>query len=176
MLKKLFSFKVFVALLALFNMISCLMLFFFMGKQSQIKQTSIWLKEYTKIQVQVLEETTLKPIDNATVCVVENRHYENTNIHGRTSYITVPIKPNNNFDISYKRNYGEITLLVYKSGYADYLSFYNIVKSEQTKVGIIIKLRPIVNLEDLKPTITMNFPDSDWCENLIKLYKKDFNS
>lgn len=160
-----------IALICL-NIISSFGIFFTLGKNTSAKKTSAQVKTMGTIKVQVLDDTTSKPIDNATVCVIESRHYENTNKYGYTSYIFVPIVRNTSFDISCERNWGELTLLVYKGGYADNLSFYNEVKPGTTKVGIVIRLRPIINEEDKSPTISVSTPDTSWCNNLINLYKK----
>lgn len=172
MLKKRLFF-ICLSLLIFFNILSICLLCYNAGKNSFVKQTSALLKQSGKIMVTVLEESTLKPIDNATVCIIETRHYENTNKHGKTNYISVPILPNTNFNMTNQREYGELTILVYKSGYSDYLSFYNMISPGFTNVGIVIKLKPIINKEDTFPTIDVKYPDTSWCEKLIKLYKKN---
>ena len=128
--------------------------------------------EFGSIVVTVLEKNTLDPIDNATVCVIETREYYYTSNKGLTKKISVPIIENANFNNSLKRNYGEITLLVYKAGYASAISFYNIIKPNTTNVGVIFYLSPIINEEDNKIEIISNTPDTSWATELEKLYKK----
>lgn len=159
--------------LFLLNISSACMLIFNAGKNSFSRQTNLQIKQSGKIIVTVLEESTLKPIDNATVCIIETRHYENTNIHGKTNYIIVPILPNTNFNLTNQREYGELTILVYKSGYSDHISFYNMIYPGFINAGIVIKLKPIINQEDISPVIDTKSPDKSWCEKLIKLYKKN---
>ena len=122
--------------------------------------------------VTVLEKNTLAPIDNATVCIIETKEYHNTNSHGLTKKISVPIIENANFNNSLKRPYGEITLLAYKAGYSSAISFYNITRPNTTNVGIIFYLSPIINQEDNKLEIITNAPDSAWASELARLYKK----
>jgi len=166
-------FKLALSLLILSNLFSCLTLSFALGKKSALISQTLSNKETGSVQIKVLEESTLKPIDGATVCIVDTRHYENTNKHGKTNLIHVPIRQNPNFNLSLERPYGELTILVYKAGYADYLSFYNMIRPNTTNVGIVVKLKPIINEEDTDPIIDINYPDKLWCENLIKLYKKE---
>lgn len=125
-----------------------------------------------KIVVTVLEAGTLDPIDNATVCIVETRKYYYTSTKGLTPTITVPIIPNPNFDLSFKRNYGELTILVYKRGYADSLNLYTRTTHNTTRVGFIVYLSPIINSDDNTPDINLEPPDQSWSTELIKLYKK----
>ncbi len=124
------------------------------------------------VQVKVLESGSLKPITNATVCIVETRTYTTTDKYGCTQKIAVPIVPNNNFDISLERDWGEFTILVYKNGYATYISFYNEVYAGTTRVGLICELVPIINETDPKLTTNVAVPNSAWIETLISLYKK----
>lgn len=126
------------------------------------------------MQINVVEESSLKPVDNATVCIVEARHYENTNKHGKTGFISVPIIKANNYSLSNIPDYGTLTILVYKSGYSDNLTFNFHIIPKTISVGLTIRLRPIINQEDLKPTINGICPNEEFCINLIKLYKKNF--
>lgn len=135
------------------------------------KETNITVST-GKIQVEVLEANSNRPIDNATVCVIESRHYESTNKYGKTSLITVPIIKNVNFDLSVERSWGEVTLLVYKNGYADSINFYTAVIPNSTRVGIIIYLWPIIAEEDSRPNVNIDSPNELWIKSLIKLYKK----
>ena len=125
------------------------------------------------MQINVVEESSLKPIDNATVCIVEARHYENTNKYGRTGFISVPIIKANNYSLSNIPDYGTLTILVYKPGYSDNLTFNFRIMPKTISVGLTIRLRPIINSEDLEPTINGICPDQAFCKNLIKLYKKN---
>ena len=143
----------------------------FFTKPQTVKQIAS-NETYGKIVVTVLEENTNKPIDNAIVCLIESREYVSTNKNGLTNILKVPIIRNTNFDYSLKRNWGEITLLVYKPGYADHICFYQSVPVKQTRLGIIVRLSPIFSSTDTAPTITTNTPDKTWVKELIRLYKK----
>ena len=154
------------------NIIFLMMLFFSFGKNS-ITNQAFSPRQTAKLQITVLEESSLIPINNATVCIVDSRHYENTNKHGQTSIISVPIIPLNNFSMSSLPQFGYLTILVYKSGYSDNLTLNYPILPETLSVGLTIKMRPIINEEDLEPTVSSITPNVDWCKNLIKLYKKN---
>ena len=172
MFKKVF--KVSVIFLILLNIFSLCFLCFNMGQFIQSKQINTVPYQSGRIQIEVLDDLSGKAVDGASVCIIETRHYEKTDKYGKTSYIEVPIIKNSNFDLSLERPYGEFTILVYKDGYADNISFYNLIRPNTTKVGIKIRLRTIINQEDTATTITVNPPDTYWSDALIKLYKKHF--
>ncbi len=127
---------------------------------------------FGKIVITVLEKGTNKPIDNAKICLIETHEYFSTNKNGLSDTLQVPILRNENFDNSLKRTWGDITLLVYKPGYSDHISFYEQVPVNQTRLGVVIYLSPIYSETDTAPTITTNTPDKTWINELIKLYKK----
>ncbi len=156
--------------LILLNAISLLSLLVFSFKDNAIYASTA--SQSGKIVVQVLESNSNRQIDGATVCVIETRHYENTDKYGKTSMIEVPIIRNSNFDISLERPFGEVTLLVYKNGYADSINFYQSVMPGSTRVGIVIYLTPIISESDNKTEISMEKPNEVWINNLINLYKK----
>ena len=157
----------FIILLAGLNLA---LVFILIGKENIVPVSTT--ANYGSIIVSVLEQGSLSPITNATVCVIETRKYYSTNNKGLTEKITAPILTNSNFDNSLKRNYGEITLLVYKNGYTSELSFGNIISPNTTRVGVVILLSPIINPNDPDLSINSQNPDTSWATELYKLYKK----
>lgn len=145
--------------------------FLFLLKPAKFTSTSD-LEKTGKIVVTVLESNSNKPIDNATVCVIEDHKYYSTNKCGLTNLIHVPLITNTNFDLSLKRDWGEVTLLIYKPGYADCINFYTSIPSNATRVGVVIYLSPIYNDSDNVPTINSESPNNAYAKELIKLYKK----
>ena len=127
---------------------------------------------FAKLAITVLTEDTLSPIDNAQICILETHEYYPTNKNGLSPIIKVPIIQNQNLNNIKNQNWGEITILVYKPGFADNISFYNFVPINQTKLGHIIKLRPIYSENDTSPTITATPPNKDWVNQVINQYKK----
>ena len=165
------NFSIYVFILSLALIIECLFLTYSFGKQKS-NFISTTYTQSGRVQIKVLEANTLTPIDNATVCIIETRHYETTNKYGKTNLITVPILRNNNFDLSLTRNWGELTILVYKNGYSDNISFYNSIIPNTTRIDLIIYLSPITSSSDLSPTISVEEPNNNYIQRLIKLYKK----
>ena len=172
MLKKNLLFETTVLILLTIFICFCFSIFYNLGRLSNTKQSMATIIESGKIQIKVLEANTLSPIDNATVCIIETRHYENTNKNGITSLIEIPIIRNQNYDISLPQKWGNLTILVYKSGYADNISFNNCVFPSSTNIGTTIFLSPIINKADNTPTVSIDKPNNIWIQSLIKLYKK----
>ena len=123
-------------------------------------------------QIKVLEAGSLKPVDNATVCIIETKTYSYTDKYGSAPKQAIPIVPNNNYDISLARNWGEFTILVYKPGYSTYISFYNEVYAGATRVGLVCLISPIINDSDPKITTNVVSPNAAWVETLVSLFKK----
>ena len=165
------NFSIYIFILSLALIIEGLFLAYSFGKQKS-NFISTTYTQSGRVQIKVLEANTLTPIDNATVCIIETRHYETTNKYGKTNLITVPILRNNNFDLSLTRNWGELTILVYKNGYSDNISFYNSIIPNTTRIDLIIYLSPITSSSDLSPTISVEEPNNNYIHRLIKLYKK----
>ncbi|MCR5553234.1 MAG: hypothetical protein K6F08_00590 [bacterium] len=136
-----------------------------------IKQSSATSKVGTFV-VTVLEAGSLNPIDNATVCIVETKKYYQTNNHGSTNKLSAPILNSSPLNNSLVQHWGEITLLVYKPGYADTIVFNTAIFVDKIRIGIVVFLNPIINNEDNKPTIISETPDEVWVKELIKLNKK----
>lgn len=167
-------FKYLLIILSFANTISiCLMIFQICIniKTEPINKTTD-ASSSSRVIIQVIDDFTNQPIEGVTICIIETRHYEITNKYGSTTPIEVPIVTNKNFDLYLKRNWGELTILAYKNGYADNLSLYNLVMPNTTRAGLIIRMREIINSEDNSPTISVNQPSPEWIETLIKLYKK----
>jgi|GEM_PF-5025994 len=124
------------------------------------------------IVVTVLEEGTLAPINNATICIIETKTYTYTNSKGLTGKIPVPILINQNYGASLSPPNGEVTILAYKSGFADSITFNVKIPTASTRIGFIIYLSPIYNASDTNPKITSELPNETWAKELIKNNKK----
>ena len=64
--------KTLTSTLIFLNIIFLMMLFFSIGKHARINQ-AFSPRQTAKIQITVLEESSLIPINNATVCIVDSR-------------------------------------------------------------------------------------------------------
>lgn len=111
------------------------------------------------------------PIHNACVCIPEAGAYFYTDNNGNTPLIEVPVIPDSNYDGIVKRDFGEVTALVYKDGYIDYILLNLAVKQNETRQGI--KIMMYKTEEDSPQYISIvETPDGGWIEQIIKKYKK----
>lgn len=122
--------------------------------------------------IKVIEEGSLSPINNATICIVETRCYYQTDKYGYSQKIPVPVLTNQNFNISLKRQFGEFTIIVYAPGYTTLVSYYNQVYAGMTNAGIVCKLPLIINSTDPNIISHANKPTEDYSAELVQLYKK----
>lgn len=122
------------------------------------------------IQIKVLELNNLKPIADATVCIIENSTYVKTNKNGETEKIEVPVLRNTSYDNILLKNWGEFTILIYKPGYETLVSFYNEVYAGLTRIGLVCYLSQANT--DTQIVTNTNAPNSAYIETLIMHYKK----
>lgn len=149
---------------ALTNLITVIILItYYQDKTVSITTEQAYLK------VTVLDINTRQPIKDATVCIPETNEYYLTDQFGRTPTISVPYIKNSQYDNINERNWGDITVLVYKQGYVDYLVFYIMVQKDKTR-HITITLAPYT--EGSYPYIIIESPDDQWAKDIIQKYKK----
>lgn len=111
------------------------------------------------------------PVHNACVCIAETGAYFYTDNNGNTPLIEVPIIINSNYDGIVKRDFGEITILIFKEGYIDYILLNLAVKENENRQGIRIML---YEKEEGAPDYfsIVETPDGSWIKKLIERYKK----
>ncbi|MDR3317980.1 MAG: hypothetical protein LBS99_00900, partial [Clostridiales bacterium] len=124
----------------------------------------------TSLRVTVRNAADYAPIHNATVCIPEINSYFYTDTEGKTVQIEAPILVNRSFDRIKPRDFGDITLLVYKDGYIDYIIFY--VMLTEAPREITITLYPSRSAEDNSYHTIIESPDSAWAAEVIDKYKK----
>ncbi len=116
------------------------------------------------LQLKVVTSTN-EPIENATICVLNNYSYYQTNKNGSSGTITLPLVE------SWKKNsYYCINLLIYKSGFQDFLYLDLKLSQNQKRADIIICLDEII--DEICPTIFIEEPTEVEIINLINEYKK----
>lgn len=123
------------------------------------------------IRLTVIDGRDNTPLHNACVCIPEADAYFYTDNNGKTPVIEVPVIINENYNSIVKQKFGEITVLVYKEGYIDYILFNLTVKENETRQGIKIML---YKDEEGAPDYLsiVETPDSGWIKEIIKKYKK----
>jgi hypothetical protein len=112
-----------------------------------------------------------KPLANACVCIPEANAYYYTDSSGNTPVIEVPVTQNSYYDGICRRNFGEITVIVYKEGYADYILLNFCVKENQKRLGIKLFLYKKYGGEEGYTSI-VETPDGQWIKDLIEKYRK----
>ncbi len=122
------------------------------------------------IVVEVLDGTTLKPIEGADVIVVETGGRYKTQADGKTPVIRVPIFEDPVFSDILKKPWGEITLIVHKKGYADYVLFHTQIWESGRRQGPRVLLFETGDGEDARPFVIVEGPQRLWVEELIKKF------
>lgn len=123
--------------------------------------------QFSSVIIHVKDNHADKPINNATICVLNTRQYYHTNKNGNTDNIQIPL-----FDEYKKDDYYIYNLLVYKSGYNDYIYYGLKVKPSQKRADISIPLIPIINYQDIETTIYFEPPYPKSIDTIIKENKK----
>jgi hypothetical protein len=80
-------------------------------------------EEETVLSVTVTDAESGAPIERATVCIPEINGYYYTDAAGKTIGIALPLLVDGRYEAIAPRDYGVVTLYVYKDGYIDYIVF-----------------------------------------------------
>lgn len=137
---------------------------------NEIYSSPAWSSnDYGYLKITVIDLITREPIPDATVCVIESGQYYTTDKYGNTPTIQAPILINHNFDNVLKRPWGDISILVYKEGYVDYLVFYIMLEKDATR-RLTITLYPYD--AGAEPYLLIESPNEEWAKEIIKKYKK----
>lgn len=122
--------------------------------------------------VTVVDGLSGKPVMDATVCIPETGSYNKTDAMGKTAAIQVPLIRNQNFDTVHKRGWGEITLLVYKDGYIDFILFYTIIPADRVRYGPVVMLFEAYAADDGAIQHLVEGPPEEWIRELVEKYRK----
>lgn len=162
------KFKLWLVLLLLAAAIANLLTVSFLIKNNRFISTSA-PNDNAYLKITVIDVFSKLPLEAATICIPETGTYYTTDNFGRTSTIIVPFLPNVHYDNINKRNWGDITILVYKEGYIDYLVFYIMVQQNKIR-NLTLTLAPLdINSQ---PYIIIESPDQEWAKEVINKYKK----
>lgn len=122
--------------------------------------------------VTVVDGQSGKPILDATVCIPETGSYYKTDAMGKTVTIPVPLIRNENFDNINKRGFGEVTLLVYKDGYIDFILFYTIIPADRVRYGPVVMLFEAYAADEGAVQHLVEGPPEAWIRELVDKYRK----
>ena len=128
-------------------------------------------RHFGYIQPQVIDGFSEEPIEGAVVVIPETDQQFVTAEDGLTAVIKVPIKEDLHFaDISPKP-WSEITLIVYKKDYVEYVLFHTHVWEGQTSKGPKIMIFPQPEGEKHEPFSVVEGPHRIWVKELVEKYR-----
>jgi hypothetical protein len=131
------------------------------------------IRHYGYIQPQVLDGFSQQPIEGAAVVIPETGQLFVTSEDGLTALIKVPIQEDAHFSEISPKPWGEVTLIIYKEGYVEYVLFHAHGWENQTRKGPKILLFPKVEGEDQEPFSVVEGPHRLWVRDLIEKYRPD---
>ena len=129
------------------------------------------MRHYGFIQPQVVDGFSEEPIEGASVVIPETGQQFITGQDGMTAIIKVPIKEDVHFAEISPKPWSEITLIIYKEGYVEYVLFHTHVWEDQTRQGPRIMLFPQVEGEKHEPFSVVEGPHRLWVKELVEKYR-----
>lgn len=123
------------------------------------------------IRPQVVDGFTEKPIQGAQVVIPEIGETFITDSEGLTENIKVPILADSHFSSIHPKSWGEITLIVYKEGYNEYVLFHTHVWENQARQGPKILLFPKENGRSNEPISIVEGPHRLWVNSLVEKFR-----
>lgn len=133
---------------------------------------STYQPHYGYIQPQVVDGFTERPIEGAAVVIPELGKKFMTNAQGLTPTIRVPIIEDAHYKNIFPKTWGEITLIVYKEGYVDYVLFHTHVWENQSRKGPKILLFPESRGKTSDPMVIVESPPRLWVRQLAEKFKR----
>ena len=129
------------------------------------------VRHFGYIQPQVVDGFSEEPIEGATVVIPEIGQQFITAQDGMTAIIKVPIKEDVHFAEISPKPWSEITLIIYKEGYVEYVLFHTHVWEDQSRQGPRIMLFPQVEGEKHEPFSLVEGPHRLWVKELVDKYR-----
>lgn len=137
---------------------------------SAISFAGLARQQRAEIKVTVRDSADASYLEGATVFVLETQSYFSTDADGATGIISVPFERDNRYDSSCSKNFMEITLLVYKEGYIDYVLLHTTIYPGETKNKLILLDKKEDELTDFY--IFTDAAPQSWVNEFISKYKK----
>jgi len=124
-----------------------------------------------KVQFLVVDGFTEKPLDGATVVILDTNKQYRTDKDGLTTAIDVPIIEDKRFDSIIPKAWGEVSAVIYRKDYIPYALFYLQVFPEKTRKGVKILLFKKGEITSDEPFSIIEGPNRIWVEEVIKKYQ-----
>jgi hypothetical protein len=126
---------------------------------------------FGQIRPIVVDGFSEEPLAGAVVVIPETGQRFVTGEDGATALIQVPIIEDQHFKDIAPKPWGEVTLIVYKEGYIDYVLFYTHVWENQTREGPKILLFPQPEGEPAEPFPIVEGPHRLWVNKLVDKFR-----
>lgn len=117
-------------------------------------------------------DNTNEPINNAKIVIAQTNESYATNKYGTTKKIALPANIKNNLKPSCTdTNWQEYTIIVYASGFLPHILHGLKIKPNETRVGVIVQLKPYSASVEESFSYSYDYPDLNWQSKLIRHYK-----
>lgn len=143
----------------------------FLSENNSIAAMSFGTTGNAKLTVNVVEGRTETPVEGAQVVVLETGRIYNTNNEGKTDEIEVPYVRDTRYDKIIPKQWGEVSLIVYKEGFLPYALFYLQVAEGQTRKDVKILLFENDSTGNPEPFSIIEGPNRAWVDELVKKYQ-----
>lgn len=130
-------------------------------------------KHFGFIQPQVVDGFSDEPLEGATVVIPETDQSFITSADGLTALIKVPITEDAHYAEIAPKPWSEITLIIYKEGYIEYVLFHTHVWENQSRKGPTILLFPKVEGDENEPFSVVEGPHRMWVKELVEKFRPD---
>lgn len=124
-----------------------------------------------KVQFLVVDGFTEKPLEDATVVVLDTNKQYKTDKEGLTAAIEVPIVEDRRFNTIMPKTWGEINVVIYRQGYIPYALFYLEVFPDKTRKGVKILLFKEGEVSSSEPFSIIEGPNRIWVKEIIEKYR-----
>jgi len=158
---------------AVFLLAGAAMLTAFLSQDAGIAAMSFKNAGTAKFSLVVVEGRTESPIAGAKAVILETGKTYSTNENGETGVIEVPCIRDTRFDEMLPKQWGEVSLIVYKEGFLPYALFYLQVAENETRKGVKILLFENGSTGSAEPFSIIEGPNRAWVDALVKKYQPD---
>jgi hypothetical protein len=127
-----------------------------------------------KLTIDVLEGRTETPVEGAQVVILETGKVYGTDKNGKTDVIEVPYIRDTRYDSIFPKQWGEVSLIVYKEGFLPYALFYLQVAENQTRKDVKVLLFENDSTGSAEPFSIIEGPNRAWVDELVNKYQPDY--
>jgi hypothetical protein len=153
--------------------IAAVALAFTLAPSSSVSVFNTASTDTAKLTLRVLEGYTESPIAGASVVVLETGKTFTTNEEGMTDIIEVPVIRDTRYDAILEKQWGEVSVIIYKDGFVPYALFYLQVLGGQTREGVKILLFEQGSTDTEEPFSIIEGPNRAWVDQLVEMYRPE---